>query len=75
MEIADIKINPTHRMAYKHKGFENDGIITGMFNVKPTHESEYRICYEVTYPDGYKDYIPVNNVENGYHKLNPMEFK
>jgi len=75
LEVLNVKLIPVHRYAYRHKKYEDDGIITGMYNVLPNHEQGYRLCYEVTYPDGFKDYVPVSNIESGVHRLCKYEVK
>jgi len=63
------KLIPIHQCTYKHRYYENDGEITGVFNVKPKEDLDYRICYEIKYPDGFIDYVPVTDVQNGNYKI------
>jgi len=60
---------PVHMDAYKHKGYENEGEITGIHNVKPNFNSDYRLCYVVQYPDGFEDLVPISEVEHGNYKI------
>jgi hypothetical protein len=70
MKKYNLYLKPIHVDAYRHKvkGYEVVGIITGLFNIKPDNY-DFRICYEVTYLDGFVDYIPVSEVENGIYKI------
>ena len=75
MKIASVNLIPLSSWAYRHKRYENDGVITGVYNVLPNHEQGYRLCYEVTYPDGFKDYVPLSNIGDGVHLLVKNELK
>jgi len=60
---------PVHMDAYKHKGYENEGEITGIHSVKPNFNSDYRLCYVVQYPDGFEDLVPISEVKHGNYKI------
>lgn len=60
---------PIHPYAYRHKGYENHGMITGVYEIKPSVEADYRFCYQVCYPDGFKDQVPISEVECGNYKI------
>lgn len=72
--IRYLKLIPVHPYCYKHKDYEkdidysNEGEITDVVNLKPS-ENHFRLCFEVTYPDGFKDYVPVSNVLKGYNQI------
>jgi hypothetical protein len=81
MKKYNLYLKPIHPYAYRHKvkiegrEFEVMGIITGLYNIKPDNydnngnDLDFRICYEVTYLDGFVDYVPVSDVENGSWKI------
>jgi len=69
MIIQNVKLIPKHPFCYRHKNFENDGVITNLFNIKPDENSEFRLCFEITYPDGFKDLVPVSNVLKGHNDM------
>lgn len=65
MELKKLGVKAVHPYAYRWNGFEDKGEITGVYNVKPTDSSEFRICYQITYPDGEVDYTPVSSFADG----------
>lgn len=75
MKKYNLYLKPIHPDAYRHnikiggREFEVEGIITGLFNIKPDGFDNLRICYEVTYLDGFVDYVPVSDVEDGSYKI------
>lgn len=44
---------------------ENEGKITGVFWVRLDQNLDWRICYQIAYPDGFADYIPVDEFKTG----------
>jgi len=63
------KLIPIHPYAYRHKNYENDGEITGTINIKFDNKLEGRNCYEVTYPDGFVDYVQISDIDDGNYKI------
>ncbi|MOA25361.1 hypothetical protein D3C78_1460800 [compost metagenome] len=43
-------------------------LITGVVHIEPW-ANEGRICYELTYEDGFIDHVPVNDVMLGYYRF------
>lgn len=69
MEISGVSIVPVHPYSYRRPNMENDGIVTGVYNVKPDNELDYRLCYQITYPDGFIDYMAFASLEYGEFKF------
>ena len=65
----DTKLIPIHPCAYRHRNYENEGKITNVLNVKPKENLDYRICFEVTFPDNFVDYVPVSEINDGNYKI------
>lgn len=62
-----LKLEPIHPYAYRREDGELPEI-TDILNFKPEN-LEARMCVEVTYKDGFKDYIPVSEIGNGCYKV------
>jgi len=67
--IRSLKLIPIDVDCYRHKNYENDGQITGIYNVRPSHTYPFRLCFEIIYPDGYKGFTPISEVINGNYRI------
>lgn len=56
-----VKYKNTHEY-----GFRKDewGVVTGLVRVKPSDIHDERLCYQVTYEDGFVDYFPIYDEGN-----------
>lgn len=63
----NVYLQPLHRYAYRR---DDNPIpkITGLFMITP-HKMEPRLCYEVTYKDGFVDYVSLSDVISGAHQV------
>lgn len=68
MKIRKLGVKTCHPYAYRWNGSDNKGEITGVYNVAPD-KLKFRICYQITYPDGEVDYVPVEEFEDGTYKF------
>ncbi|GAV11400.1 hypothetical protein [Paenibacillus sp. NAIST15-1] len=44
-------------------------LVTGVYFIEPDEHLEGRLCYEVTYEDGYKDYVTKSDVDEGKYRF------
>jgi len=58
-------LKPIASWVYRHNGTKEGGRITDKRMYTPPNSSSPRLCYEVTYSDGFKDMVAVSSVENG----------
>lgn len=71
LELKRIYLEPVHAYAYQRPNC-NSPLITGLVLVESESQNE-RICFELTYEDGFKDYVPVCDVDAGHYKFITME--
>jgi hypothetical protein len=52
----------TKAVRIRQEGFRPDTIalLTGIKNIKPSKDLDWRLCYECTYIDGVIDYVPIH---------------
>lgn len=67
MKINYVFLEPVNINAYRRPNFDIP-LITGLVHVEPEGLKEH-LCFEVTYEDGFKDYVPTSEVEQGNHKF------
>jgi hypothetical protein len=51
-----------------HHGNNEYGLITGIYDCNP-NEQGWRLCYEITYSNGLKDYVPITDYTCNVNKL------
>lgn len=68
MKINHIYLEPIHIHAYRRPDCDIP-LITGLVEVEPANGEKERLCFEVTYEDGFKDYVPMSEVEDGSYKF------
>jgi hypothetical protein len=68
VKIERVKLVPVHRYSYRRPNMENDSIITGVYNCIPDGLS-MRLCFQITYPDGFVDYVPISEITNGNYMV------
>jgi len=57
-------LKPVGSNSYRHNDSMEGGVITGVHFVTPNGLPS-RYCYEVTYNDGFVDYVPMSSVKFG----------
>lgn len=71
-EKKGVFLKPIHRYAYRRENC-GDPLVTGVCFYKPEarygHEYEARLCYEVTYEDGFIDYVVITEVYDGVYQM------
>lgn len=67
MKTNYIFLEPVRPHAYRRPNCDIP-IITGLVHVEPD-EGEERLCFEVTYEDGFKDYVSMSDVSDGSYKF------
>jgi hypothetical protein len=62
-----IKIRGVHHYSYRQG---QEATVFGLKWVQPHDGADWRVCYEIFYPDQLKfDYVPISEVENGNYAL------
>ena len=64
--LGPVFIQAVHRYAFRP---DQAAKITGVFLCQPSGDKEPRPCFQVQYPDGFEDVIPIAEIMNGYYKL------
>jgi hypothetical protein len=67
MKINHVFLKSVHQYAYRRPNCDIP-LITGLVHVEP-EEEEGRLCFEVTYEDGFKDYVTMSDVDDGSFKF------
>jgi len=64
-----MKIEQTYLVGKHHYAFRSGepALITGVRTIQPDYSHPARVCYEILFPDGVIDYVPVSEVENENH--------
>ncbi|MCR8641399.1 hypothetical protein NV379_01905 [Paenibacillus sp. N1-5-1-14] len=69
MKINYVFLEPVHPYAFRRPNCDIP-LITGLVHVKPDEKDlKERMCFEVTYEDGFKDYVPTSEVDDGSYKF------
>nr|WP_156736319.1 hypothetical protein [Mycobacterium sp. E3298] len=68
MKVNYVFLEPVSTNSYRRPNCDIP-IITGLVHVEPDGGLKERICFEVTYEDGFKDYVPTSEVDAGSYKL------
>ena len=68
MQVIKLGVKAIHPYAYRWNGYDDKGEITGVYNAKPSDDKDFRICYQITYPDGEVDYAPVECFNDGTYE-------
>lgn len=67
MKMNYVYLEPVHHYAYR-RPLCDIPIITGLVEIEP-EGMEPRLCFETTYSDGFKDYVPTSEVDKGNYKF------
>jgi hypothetical protein len=67
VKINHVFLKPVHHYAYRRPNCDIP-LITGLVHVE-LNEDKDRLCYEVTYEDGFKDYVPTSEIIEGNYKF------
>lgn len=68
MKINYVFLQPLHPYAYIRPNCDIP-LITGLVHVETDNNKNGNVCYEVTYEDGFKDYVPITDVTDGSYRL------
>lgn len=67
MKVNYVFLKPISINAY-HRPDCDIPVITGLYHVELEGQDEC-LCYEVTYEDGFVDYVPLSEIEEGIYKF------
>lgn len=69
MKEICLYLQQTHTYAYRRDDGELP-LVVSIVMYKPTENLDKRVCYKVKYlSDGFIDYVPISEIENGNYKL------
>jgi hypothetical protein len=68
MKVNYVFLEPVHQYAYRRPNCAIP-VITGLVHIEPDDGSKERMCFEVTYEDGFKDYVPTSEIDAGHYKF------